>query len=275
MASGWQRLGDKAFPWGMSLLGGSYVLLVLVLLIADASWCSVDRLMALMQKPEMQYAVLLTLGSCTTAALLSVLVGVPLGYVLARWRFPLRWLVDALVEMPVVLPPLVVGLSLLILFHLPIGGVKLEDWLNQNLGLQVTYAVPGVVLAQFAVAGAFAVRTLRITFEQISPRFEAVALTLGCSEAGAFWRVALPQAWRGILAAFTLAWARSLGEFGPILVFAGTTRMKTEVLSSTVFLELSTGSLENAVAVSMLMVGVALVVLLVLRSLGAGRRVAA
>jgi molybdate transport system permease protein len=196
-----------------------------------------------------------------------VLVGIPLGYLLARWRFPFRWLVDALVEIPVVLPPLVVGLSLLILFHLPIGGVKLEDWLQQRTGVQITYAVPAVILAQFAVAGAFAVRTMRVTFEQISPRYEEVALTLGCSRWGAFWRITLPLAWRGIMAAFTISWARSLGEFGPILVFAGSTRMRTEVLSTTVFLELSTGSLESAVAVSLLMVAVALLVLLILRSL--------
>jgi molybdate transport system permease protein len=256
------------FPTALVLLGGSYVLLVVLLLVADVLYCSADHLRAMASRPEIHYAVGLTLASCTLAALLSVLVGIPLGYILARWRFPLRWLVDALVEIPVVLPPLVVGLSLLILFHVPVGGVKLEDWLNQQLGIQITYAVPAVVLAQFAVAGAFAVRTLRVTFEQISPRFEQVALTLGSSPAQAFWRITLPQARQGILAAFTIAWARSLGEFGPILVFAGSTRLRTEVLSTSVFLELSTGSLENAVAVSLLMVALALIVLIALRLQG-------
>jgi molybdate transport system permease protein len=267
-----QRIADKAFPWGIAVLGGSYVLLVLLLLMADVAYCSSEHLLGMFSRPEIRYAAGLTVAACTAAAFLSLLVGVPLGYALARWRFPLRWLVDVLVEIPVVLPPLVVGLSLLILFHLPIYGVKLEDWLQQHLGLQVTYAVPAIILAQFAVAGAFAIRTMRVTFEQISPRYEQVALTLGCSRAQAFWRVLLPQAWRGMMAAFTLAWARSLGEFGPILVFAGSTRMRTEVLSTTVFLELSTGSLENAVAVSLLMVAVAVAVLLVLRLIGSERR---
>jgi molybdate transport system permease protein len=80
--------------------------------------------------------------------------------------------------------------------------------------------------------------------------------------------VALPQAWRGIITAFTLAWARSLGEFGPILVFSGSTRMRTEVLSTTVFLELSVGELKAAVAVSLLMVAIAMIVLLVVRFVG-------
>jgi len=80
--------------------------------------------------------------------------------------------------------------------------------------------------------------------------------------------VVLPQAWRGVVAAFTIAWARSLGEFGPILVFAGATRMRTEVLSTTVFLELSVGQLEAAVAVSLIMIAAAIVVLAIVRLLG-------
>ena len=85
----------------------------------------------------------------------------------------------------------------------------------------------------------------------------------------AMW-IALPQASRGMVAAVTIAWARALGEFGPILVFAGATRMRTEVLSTTVFLELSIGNLNAAVAVSLLMVAMATLVLVVLRSLGTG-----
>ncbi len=263
-----QTPSDKAFHAILWLIGGSYVLLVVLLLVADLAYAPFAQFVQLLAREEIVHAVWLTLITCTVAAILSLLVAVPLGYGLARFRFPLRWLVDSLVEIPVVLPPLVVGLSLLILFHLPIGGVKLEDWLRAHLGLQITYAVPAVVLAQFAVAGAFSVRTMRVTFDQISPRVEQVALTLGCSRWQAFWHVTLPQAWRGMIAAFTIAWARSLGEFGPILVFAGATRMRTEVLSTTVFLELSVGSLETAVCVSLIMVAVALAVLLVLRRLG-------
>ena len=266
---------DRVFQGSLVVLGGSYVALVVALLAADVAFCSMQTLTGLFAKPEIRFAIRLTLETCTLAALMSVLVGVPLGYILSRKRFPLRWLVDALVDIPVVLPPLVVGISLLILFNQPVFfGVRLEDWLRETWGISVTYATPAVIVAQFAVAAAFSVRTMRVTFDQITPRAEQVALTLGCSQAQAFWKVALPQAWRGVVAAFTLAWARSLGEFGPIMVFAGATRMKTEVLSTTVFLELSVGSLESAVGVSLLMVAVAIVVLLVLRGLGLERRTA-
>src|SRR5262249_17347296 len=158
-------------------------------------------------------------------AILSVWVAVPLGYLLSRYLFPLKWLVDAIMDIPIVLPPLVIGLSLLILFQTPPG--RLIERV-----VPVTYAVPGVILAQFAVACAFAVRTMRVTFDGISPRREEVALTLGCARSQAFWLVVLPEARRGLVTAGTLAWARALGEFGPILVFAGATRLKTEVLST-------------------------------------------
>jgi molybdate transport system permease protein len=195
-------------------------------------------------------------------------VATPLGYLLSRFSFRGRWLIDTLIDVPVVLPPLVIGLSLLILFHLPVGGTNLEQQIQARLGFPVTYAEPAVVLAQFAVACAFAVQTMRVTFDQIDTRAEQVALTLGCRRSQAFLQIALPQAWRGMIAAMTIAWARSLGEFGPILVFAGATRMKTEVLSTTVFLELSVGQPEAAVAVSLLMVLAAMIVLGVVRLVG-------
>ena len=181
-----------------------------------------------------------------------------------------RMMIDTIVDIPIVLPPLVLGLSLLILFHMSIGGWELEAWLRDRVGFPVTYRWPAVVLAQFSVACAFAVRTMRVTFDQIDPRAEDVARTLGCTRGQAFMRIALPQAWRGMIAATTIAWARALGEFGPILVFAGATRMRTEVLSTSVFLELSIGQLDAAVAVSLLMVMMAVIVLIILRILGTG-----
>jgi molybdate transport system permease protein len=132
----------------------------------------------------------------------------------------------------------------------------------------LTYTVYGVVLAQLVIGAAFAIRTMRGTFDHLSPRPEAVAMTLGCSRARAFWLVTLPAAKRGMFAAASVAWARSLGEFGPILVFAGATRMKTEVLPTTVWLELSVGNLEAAVAVSLLMVVFAVGILVAVRKVG-------
>jgi molybdate transport system permease protein len=210
-------------------------------------------------KPEIRYSLKLTLVSCFFTAILSLIVAVPLGYVISRHRFPGRNLLDAALDIPIVLPPLVVGLSLLILF---------QYWPLSVVNRWIVYQVPAVILAQFMVAAAFAIRTMRATFDQLDTRAEQVALTLGCNEAQAFMLVVFPQALPGMLTAGTLAWARALGEFGPLLIFAGATRNKTEVLSTTVFLELSIGDLEAAVAVSLLMVLAAVAVLLIARLWG-------
>jgi molybdate transport system permease protein len=254
----------------MSGLSSCFILLIVLLLAADLMYTSVAEFKAALLKPEIQAAFRLTILSCTVAAVLSIWVATPLGYLLSRYKFPGRWVVDTIVDIPIVLPPLVLGLSLLILFHISIGGWELESWLRDRVGFPVTYRWPAVVLAQFSVACAFAVRTMRVTFDQIDPRAEDVARTLGCTRGQAFMQIALPQAWRGMIAATTIAWARALGEFGPILVFAGATRMRTEVLSTSVFLELSVGQLNAAVAVSLLMVAMAVVVLVLLRVLGTG-----
>jgi molybdate transport system permease protein len=259
---------DWPFLLVVGVLGGSYVLLIVALLAADLAYTSPKHFAAALGKREIQHAIRLTLISCSISAILSVWVATPLGYILSRFTFRGRWLIDTIIDIPIVLPPLVIGLSLLILFHLPVGGTNLEAQMQRWLGLRITYAEPAVVLAQFSVACAFAVQTMRVTFDQIDTRAEQVALTLGCRQSQAFFQVTLPQAWRGVIAALTISWARSLGEFGPILVFAGATRMRTEVLSTTVFLELSVGQLEAAVAVSLLMVMAAMVVLGIVRLLG-------
>jgi molybdate transport system permease protein len=255
---------DWPFLLLLGVVGGCYVVLIVALLVADASFTTPGHLLSALSSKEIRYAVYLSLVSCSITAILSLFVAVPLGYLLSRYDFIGKKLVDALLDVPIVLPPLVVGLSLLILFQTPIGR-GIERWVT------VTYAVPSVILAQFSVAAAFAVRTMRVTFDQITPRREQVALTLGCSRSQAFWWVVLPEAWRGVVTAGTLAWARALGEFGPVLVFSGATRMRTEVLPTTVFLELSIGNLNGAVAVSLLMVAAALVVLVIVRVFGLGR----
>jgi len=208
---------------------------------------------------NIRYSIWLSLISCTLSAIASVWVAVPTGYLLSRHRLPGRQIVDAILDIPIVLPPLVVGLSLLILFQFPPF-----SWIARH----TVYQLPAVVLAQFSVACAFAVRTMKATFDHINPRCEQVALSLGCTRMEAFGWVVLPEARRGMMTAFTLAWARSLGEFGPLLVFAGVTRMKTEVLSTSVYLNLQVGDIEAAVAVSVIMVVAAAAVLTIARLWG-------
>lgn len=269
------RIANRAFVVSFVLIGATYLVLILGMLIADVAyvfeqskskarnssqfWVSMlsDNSIAVsLRDPKIQYSIWLSMISCTLAAILSVVFAVPLGYVLSRIPFRGRNFVDAFLDIPIVLPPLIVGLSLLILFQFfPF------KWFARS----IVYQIPAVILAQWAVSCAYAVRTMKMTFDQINPRCEQVAISLGCSRFQAFSWVTFPEARLGLLTAFTLAWARSLGEFGPLLIFAGATRMKTEVLSTSVFLEMNVGNIEGAVAISLLMIFAAIVVLMITR----------
>jgi molybdate transport system permease protein len=263
--------GNARFYVSLGLLGGTYLVLIVAMVAADALWLVLEgksaQAVGALGSPEIRYAIKLSLISCLATAVLCLWVGVPLGYLFSRTRFWGRPVIETIVDIPIVLPPLVVGLSLLVLFQ-TVPGKWIEGLVQRLFGTPITFGIPAVILAQFAVSCTFAVRTMQVTFDQTSPRTEQVALTLGCTRGQAFWLVTLPEAWRGLVSAFTLAWARALGEFGPILIFAGATRMRTEVLSTTVFLELSVGRLEAAIAVSLLMIAVAVVVLLIMRAFG-------
>ncbi len=255
---------DLVFLSGMGMLASVYVALILALVLSMLDYTGLEHFRAALDSPEFRYSLKLSLVSCTITTLLSLWVAVPIGYLFSRFRFPGKALFDALLDIPIVLPPLVVGLGLLILFRTG-PGQALETVFEQLTGGRIVYAVPGVILAQFMVACAFAVRTMRVTFDEIDTRREHVAMTLGCSRAQAFWLVVFPEARPGMIVAGSLAWARALGEFGPILVFAGTIRNRTEVLPSTVFLELSVGNLDAAVAAAFFMIGAALALLLLIR----------
>ena len=250
----------------LGTLGGLYVLLIVLMLAADVLYAARNpwATASVLWTPEIRYSAWLSLTSATVTTILALWSGIPLGYLLSRHRFPGRRLVDAILDVPVFLPPLVVGLSLLILFR-QTPFKYLDDWCYAAFGTSIALDVPAVVLAQYAVATAFAVRALQATFDEIPVRTEQVARTLGASRGQAFLSVVLPQAHRGVLTAATLAWARALGEFGPILIFAGTTRGKVEVLPVSVHLEFAIGNIEGAVGISLLMIAVATVPLVVMR----------
>lgn len=253
-----RRRKDTIFWTSLVGLSSAYLLLIAAMLIANASFTSIVDIRAALERPEIRHALVLSLLTCSVTAVLSVLVAVPIGYLMSRFQFRGKRLLDAFLDVPIVLPPLVVGLSLLILFQTAPGRAI-------EAVIPITYRVPSIILAQFVVACAFAIRSLRITFDRIDRRHEDVALTLGASRARAFHSVVLPEARGGMVAAGTLAWARALGEFGPILVFSGATRMRTEVLPTSVFLELSIGNIEAAVAISFLMITVAILAMLLAR----------
>ncbi len=267
--------GGKLFATAMMLAVCLFVAFVAALLAADfwyvwanaASGTGPDRtsLIEKLFEKEIIAATKLSFLTSTAATAISMIFAVPMGYALSRYRFPGNRLADSMVDLLVVFPPLIVGLSLLVFFQTPAG-----KWIEANL-LKFVYQPSGIVICQFAMAGPLAIRMVKTTFDEINPRYEHVALTLGCTTAGAFARVALPMARNGIMAGAILAWARSFGIFGPLMVLVGAVRMRTEVLPTTIYLEQSVGRIEVALAVALLMIALALASLVCLRFLQTNR----
>ncbi len=215
--------------------------------------------LAVLQHPEFHFAVIFTLWTSLLATTLAAITAVPCGYILSRHDFPGKVLIDTLMDIPIVLPPLVSGVALLILFG-PILGDTLV-----RAGMEVVFSARGVVVAQWFIAVPFAIKTFKQAFNSIDPRLEKVARTLGYSPPNVFLRVTMPLAKGGILGGLTMTWARALGEFGATAMLAGITRMKTETLSIAIFLNMSIGDIQFAMATAIIMLLVALILMIVFK----------
>jgi molybdate transport system permease protein len=176
--------------------------------------------------------LLLTLKVAGWATALNLLLGVAVGFVLARKRFPGRDVVDALLTLPMVMPPTVLGYYLLVVIGRrgPVGA-----WLHEHFGINLIFTWQGAVIAATIVAFPLVFKSARAAFEAVDPQLEQAARVLGLGEAAVFFRVTLPLAWRGILAGVLLAFARATGEFGATLMVAGSIPGKTQTLSVAVY----------------------------------------
>ncbi len=253
--------GDRNFIKVISVVAAAYVGLLLAMVLANVMLITGDLASAwgTLARPEIQQAILLSLGTSLLSAVLSIWIGTGIAYLVSRERFPGQRLVDFLMDLPIFLPPLVIGISLLILFRrTPLAA--LDDVLG------VAFYVPAIVLAQTVVGVAFVYRTMKATFDSMSTRQERIAQSLGCSRFGAFCKITLPQARQGLVTAAAIAWARSFGEFGPVLIFAGSIRGRTEVMPVSIYLELNSGNLIGAAMIALVMIAIAAVVLFVARA---------
>jgi len=190
-------------------------------------------------------------------------IAVPSGYLLSRRRFMGVKALDALIDIPILLPPLLFGISLLVLFQRTFVGPTLRA-----IGMHFVHEPAGIVLVQVLIAAAYGTRMLKGTFDNLDPRLPAVARTLGCTRARAFFTVTLPTARNSLVAALVIVWARALALYGPIIAFVGSTSGYTEVLSTRMYLEMSVGRLEAALAVSLMMIAMAALVLLIVKLAG-------
>jgi molybdate transport system permease protein len=257
-------LRDRLFTAGAFLFVSLFLLFVLGLIVGDI--CYIDRkaVATVLTSGFIRHALWMSIWTSVTTTVIAVLFAVPMGYALSRFRFPGRFLADTVVDLPIVFPPLVAGLTLLVFFSQTAVG----RWIQEDLGLEFVFQPKGIVLCQFLTAASFAIRSAKTAFDDVDRRYESVALTLGCTRCGSFWRVSLPLARNGIIAGGILTWARAFGLFGPLMIFVGSFRGRTEVLSTTIFLEQSVGNLEVALAIALLLIFIALVALTAIRLVG-------
>ena len=182
-------------------------------------------------------------GLCAVLAILPLAIGV--GYLLARWQSPHKWLLEVLVNLPLVLPPVVTGYLLLIIFA-PRGplGSALENW----LGVRIVFTWLGAAIAAAVMSFPLMVRAIRLAFQAVDPRLEMAARSLGASRLDAFLSVALPLARSGVLAGCVLAFARGLGEFGATIMVAGNIVGETQTLPLAIFSDFNLPGAEVEVA---------------------------
>lgn len=201
-------------------------------------------------------ALSLSLKVAVACTVVLAIPGIGLGWLLARRSFPGRRLVDALVHLPLVLPPVAVGYVLLLIFGRsgPVGG-----WLHRSFGLEIAFGFWAAVLASAAMGLPLLVRSVRLAVELVDPKLEAAAASLGASPLRVLTSVTLPLARPGVLAGLVLAFARSLGEFGATITFAGNLTGRTQTLPLALFTAAQRSD-GDASALRLLLISVALAV---------------
>ncbi len=256
------RTRNGVFTAGLALsiavLAG-FILLCIYLVLARG----LPNLWTSLTSPEIRFAIRLSLLTSLASTALCVVIGVPVAYGMSRLHVWGKGIVTAVLDIPLALPPIVAGVSLLLLF----GTTSFGDWLA-SVGLKFVFTVQGIVLAQFFVNIPYMLRVMRGAFDDVDPRLEFVARTLGCSRGQSFVRVTLPLAKNGLIAAAIITWARALGEFGAALMLAGATRLKTETLPVSLYLNMGCGDLALALAAASILILISLSSLFVFEALG-------
>jgi molybdate transport system permease protein len=232
--------------------------LPLIGLLVRAPWSTLPKRLA---DPSILAALRLSLETATLATVVSVVLGVPLAWVLARTDLPGRRFVRALVTVPLVLPPVVGGVALLLVFG---RRGLLGAWLYTHFGISLPFTTAAVVVAEAFVAMPFLVISVEGALRGADARYEEAAATLGAGRWTAFRRVTLPLVAPGIAAGAVLCWARALGEFGATITFAGDLPGTTQTMPLAVYLALEQ-DLDAAVVLSLVLLVVSVVILAALR----------
>jgi len=255
------RRGDVRAPWGLVVLagvGGVFFALPLLGLLSRVPWGEIPTVLG---DSSALASLRLSLIASSAATAISLLIGFPLAWLLARVDFPGRGLVRGLVLLPLVLPPVVGGAALL--FALGRSGL-VGGPLYRATGVVLPFSMWGLVIAVTFVAMPFLVITVEAALRNLDGRHEDAAAGLGAGRWRVLRRITIPMIYPSLVAGLVLTWARALGEFGASITFAGNLPGKTQTLPLAVFVALEGGD-PAAEVLSLLMVAISLLVLVVLR----------
>jgi sulfate transport system permease protein len=239
------------------------VLMPLLALVVKALEISPQRFWQAATTPQALASYRLSFGASLAAAAVNVALGGLLAWVLVRYRFPLRRLVDALVDLPFALPTAVAGIALTSLYS-PKG------WIGRYLaalGIQVAYTPLGVVVALTFVGLPFVVRTLQPVLEDLDSEIEEAAASLGAGRWQTITRVILPELWPALATGFALAFARALGEYGSVVFISGNKPFKTEITPQLIYARLEMYDYAGATALAVVMLGGSFTLLLTINGL--------
>jgi sulfate/thiosulfate transport system permease protein len=256
---------------GFSLLYFSLIVLIpLIALAAKTSQLTLREFWAIVTDPRSLASYKLTFGASFAAAMINAVFGLLVAWVLVRYRFPGRRLVDAVVDLPFALPTAVAGIALTTLYA---GNGWVGRWL-ELMGIKAAFAPLGVVIALTFIGLPFVVRTLQPVLENLSPEIEEAAASLGARRWQTILRVVMPELLPALLTGFALAFARAIGEYGSVIFISGNMPMRTEITPLLIVIKLEQYQYSAATALAVVMLTVSFVLLLGVNSLQwwAGRR---
>ena len=247
-------------------LGSCFLLFLGIPVVALLLYESPDGIWFALQEPETLQAIQISIVTTCVSTFLAVLFGLPVAYILARVHFRGRGVLETLVTLPTVFPPVVAGVALLLAF----GRMGLVGHYLNIFGITIPFTTPAVILAQIFVAAPFFVNSAKAGLSQLDRRYELAAYTLRASPLYTFFRVVLPLIRPALFAGIGLTWARALGEFGATITFAGNFPGVTQTLPIAVYIA-SESDLNRAIAIAIVLLAVSFGVLLALR-ISWGRR---
>lgn len=208
---------------------------------------------------ELAYSIWLTISTSLVSATLVIICCIPMAYSLTRFDFPGKWFFRIILDIPMALPEIVVGIALLMF----LGNYGIGGWLDA-LGIKLVFNSVGIIIAEFFVALPYAIKMLHSTFNYIDPRYEFVSRSLGYSDVDTFFNITLPLSKQGLFATIIITLARCIGTFAAVLFVGGGILQKTDTLSITMYLHLSTGNMDLAITAGIILVLISVVTIAIM-----------